>query len=78
MNEYNIYECPYCNENIIIYKNEINCGIFRHAIDKITFKQIDPHTPKNICDNLFENNKVFGCCKPFQIINNQIRKCDYI
>ena len=78
MDIYKIYLCPYCNDNIIIYDNELNCCIFRHAIDKITYKQINPHSTKEECDLLVKNNNVYGCCKPFKIINKEIYKCDYL
>ena len=77
-----IKECPHCNEFIIIYKNEINCGIFRHGILKDNFQQINPHLSKNECQKLYNQNKLYGCSKPFKIIiNNGIYKveaCDYI
>ena len=76
----NIIICPNCNNYIIIEK--INCGIFRHGIYKINGKQIKPHASKEICDELVKNNLIYGCGKPFQIIeiNNafEIKICDYI
>ena len=73
-----IIECPHCNLLIIIYKNELNCKIFRHGIYKNTLEQINPHLNKNECDYLYENNLIFGCGKPFKIINFKAEKCDYI
>ena len=32
--------CPHCEQNILIYKNEINCAIFRHAILKKNYIQL--------------------------------------
>jgi len=58
--------------------NKITCGIFRHAINKKTLLQINPHTSKELCDLYINNNLVYGCAKPFTIINNNIEKCDYI
>ena len=76
----NIIICPHCNYYIIIEK--INCGIFRHGIYKNNGKQIKPHSSKEICDELVKNNLIYGCGKPFQIleINNtfEIKICDYI
>jgi hypothetical protein len=44
--------------------------------------QINPHTPKDICDKLAIEDKIFGCAKPFKIIyeNNEYNAiaCDYI
>ena len=75
-----IIECPYCSDIVIIEK--LNCKIFRHAIYKNTFKQINPHMNKKKCDDLFEQKKIYGCGKPFKIIiDNDIYKaiqCDYI
>lgn len=75
-----IVKCPHCNEFIIIEK--INCGIFRHGIIKSTLKQMEPHLPKDKCDHLKEENLIFGCGKPFQIliVNGKmvVQKCDYI
>ena len=76
-----IITCPNCNDIIII--SELNCCIFRHGIYKKTNEQIDPHLSKEICDELFETNQIYGCGKPFQIIIQDdgtliIQKCDYI
>jgi hypothetical protein len=75
-----ILQCPHCQEYVIIL--EINCAIFRHAIFKNNGQQIDPHTPKNICEEYIKNNKIYGCGKPFKIIkkDNTIvpEICDYI
>ena len=45
--------CPHCQIPVEIL--EINCAIFRHAIYKDTFKQIDPHLSKERCDYLINN-----------------------
>ena len=72
--------CPNCNEFIIIEK--LNCGIFRHGIIKETGKQMDPHLVKDKCDELKENDLIYGCGKPFQIliVNGEmvVQKCNYI
>ena len=73
-------ECPHCKEYIIIEK--LNCGIFRHGILKSNLQQIDQHSSEELCDFYINTNKIYGCGKPFQIIeiNNQyeIRICGYI
>jgi len=75
-----IVKCPHCS--ILIYIEQINCGIFRCGILCDTFEQIPPHSPKEICDELFLNNKIFGCGKPFkvEIIETELIAiiCDYI
>lgn len=81
--QYYHFLCPHCQLSIIVFKNELNCKIFRHAIFKDSYKQVDPHLSKDQCDYLLHTNKVFGCAKPFQIIyNNNMQLiaqiCDYI
>lgn len=76
----NIIKCPHCSNFIIIEK--INCGIFRHGIMKNNGIQINSHLDKNSCEELVNQDLIYGCGKPFQIIeNNNIYKvqiCDYI
>ena len=75
-----IISCPHCAYPVII--QEINCGIFRHAILKTSGEQINPHTNKQDCERLIHENRIYGCGKPFQIIRTnglfQIQICDYI
>ena len=76
-----IVKCPHCDQFIIIEK--LNCCIFRHAIYINTQKQINPHTPQDICEQLIKDNLIFGCGKPFRIIICDDDKltteiCDYI
>jgi hypothetical protein len=72
--------CPHCKEFILIKK--INCAIFRHGILKKNGKQINPHATKEICEYYINNNLIYGCGKPFQIVNNagklETKICDYI
>lgn len=72
--------CPHCCCQVEIL--EINCTIFRHGIYKESGQQINPHMPKSECDRLFEQNLIYGCGKPFKIIqeNNEYKAimCDYI
>jgi len=68
--------CPYCNGEIIII--ELNCKIFRHAVFKDNGKQLDPHASKELCDRVIEENLVYGCAKPFRIVDGKVEKCDYI
>jgi len=78
-------ECPHCT--ILIEILELNCRIFRCGIYKKNLKQIDPHLPKNECDNLFKDKKIYGCGKPFivEMVNSTTDEltykafvCDYI
>lgn len=68
--------CPTCRELVIIEK--INCGIFRHGVNKKTGKQINPHLEKTKCESLVSKGKIFGCGKPFRIVDNEAVVCDYI
>ena len=77
MNEELIINCPHCKQLIIIEK--LNCRIFRCGIFKSNGKQIDPHSNKNICDELSSNNLIYGCGKPSRIDNNNnVLICEYI
>lgn len=74
-----IVECPHCKEQVII--EELNCRIFRHGVFK-DGKQIDPHEKKELCDLYVKENKIYGCGKPFMIIEKDDKLiaeiCDYI
>lgn len=84
--DYIIVMCPNCCNYIQILKKDFNCKIFRHGIFIDSNKQIDPHLPKNECDELIKNNKIYGCGKPFKLkevveegtVNYCAIKCDYI
>jgi hypothetical protein len=72
-----IVTCPHCNIPIII--DELNCKIFRHGVFKNTNQQINPHASKIECDDYITNDLIYGCGKPFKIIdNNNVEICDYI
>lgn len=78
---YFVINCPHqqCCQMILIYKNEINCKIFRCGIMKNNLKQINPHEKKEICDKLKKNNLIFGCGKPLKLNNKNIPEiCGYI
>ena len=73
--------CPHCSTMIEVVK--LNCRIFRCGIYKSTGKQIDPHLAKPICDQLARDDLIYGCGKPFQIVElpdgkNVVEICDYI
>ena len=78
-----ILTCCHCNNNFIVNTKEFNCKILRHGIYKTNYQQINPHLPKDECDRLFNDNLIFGCGKPLQIIVNEnndyeVIICDYI
>lgn len=72
--------CPHCKEPVLI--EQLNCKIFRHGILKTNNIQIEPHSTKDLCDYFIKNNLIYGCGKPFQIIQNGNEfiaiVCDYI
>lgn len=76
-----IVECPHCGLCVEIEK--VNCGIFRHGIFQKSGKQVPPHAPKEVCDKLLRENKIYGCSKPFAVKQNSsgtwiAEICDYI
>ena len=77
-----VFDCPHCHDFIVVRLSELNCKIFRHGVYKATLQQIDPHMPKSQCDALFENELIFGCGKPFQIVIERdiffVDTCEYI
>ena len=73
----NIYQCPYSDCNIAIEIIEINCAIFRCGIYK-NGQQIEPHLPKEECDKLKRDNKIWGCGRPFKLVNGILVRCEYI
>lgn len=72
--------CPHCECMIEIL--QINCGIFRHGVFKNSLQQINPHTPEITCKLYYDNGLIYGCGKPFRIVNNngnyEAHICDYI
>ena len=82
MNNYIIITCPHCKNLIYIEKKDFNCHIFRHGIYKKTNKQINPHLDKENCDRLKSEDLIYGCSKPFKLIqegdNYSTVICDYI
>lgn len=60
--------CPHCNENIII--EQLNCRIFRHATLIINNTQINPHASQEECEFYIKNKLIFGCGKPFRVIQD--------
>ena len=82
MDNHIIIQCPHCKEYIQILKKEFNCKIFRHGILKSNLKQINPYLKREDCDRLKNEDLIYGCGKPFQLIElngSYIAViCDYI
>lgn len=73
--------CPHCKESVLI--EETNCMIFRHGVLKTNGIQIDPHSSVELCEYYITNNKIYGCGKPFQLVENEKHEfvaiiCGYI
>lgn len=68
--------CPHCEDYIEIL--EINCAIFRHGQFKDTNIQLPPHSPKELCDRVKDLSLIYGCGKPFKIVDGKAEVCDYI
>jgi DNA-directed RNA polymerase subunit RPC12/RpoP len=69
--------CPHCGQYIQIL--QLNCRIFRCGVYKKNGKQIDPHLNENSCKELKKNNLIYGCGKPFKILeDNTAIVCEYI
>ncbi len=72
--------CPHCE--MFVYIEQINCGIFRHAVHKHTNEPINPHSSQQECERLLRENLVYGCAKPFRILTKDdtyiTEICDYI
>ncbi len=90
MSSNNVFNCPHCQEFIIV--NKIKCGIFRHGFYVKKNKkgqiieilnQIKPHLNQVQCQKLKKQSNVIGCCKPFRIIKDEItneitiESCDF-
>jgi len=69
-------ECPHCD--VLIEILEVNCAIFRCGILKDTGEQVDPHLPKQECDDLKKEDRIWGCCGPFKYEGGKAIVCDYI
>jgi hypothetical protein len=80
-NDFYFFKCPHCEQEVVVEVKELNCCIFRHAVYKHNYQQVDPHLRKDECERLVKEDKVYGCCKPFEIISKEKNlyciKCDY-
>jgi hypothetical protein len=77
-----LFICPHCQGEIEVQRSETNCQIFRHGQYRINGQQVNPHLPKAECDQLSEQELIWGCGKPFQISIEDdqwsVHTCDYI
>jgi hypothetical protein len=61
-------ECPHCKAMVVVYRHEIRCKIFRHGVFKDTMQPMDPHTPKELCDAYAREERIYGCGRPFFLV----------
>jgi hypothetical protein len=74
-----LIQCPHCNASVVVFKNEVNCTIFRHGVYKNNGQQLNPHLSKKECDRVSENGEIYGCGKPFKFNGTSSPEiCDYI
>lgn len=62
-----VTQCPHCRDELYLLETELNCGIYRHAVEK-NGNSVDPHCSKERMDVLIKNNVIFGCGQPFRIV----------
>ena len=75
------FSCPWCKMMISVDLRQLNCKIFRCGIYKDSLRQINPHMPKDECDELVQSQRIYGCSRPFKYIAEdppKVIKCDYI
>ncbi len=75
------FECPHCQKLVAVQKDAIKCTIFRHGSYKGGKKDkqpIPPHTKKEECDRLVEEDLIYGCGKPFKFDGAKVEICGYI
>lgn len=79
--DFYIFTCPHCSQDIIVSKRELNCKIFRHGVYKSNYTQIPPHSTFEECQRLIANDLIYGCGKPFEVIEKNGKmvaiSCDY-
>ena len=72
------FMCPHCLGICQVHISDIKCKIFRHAVYKKNNEFINPHTPKEECERLYDEKLVYGCAKPFKFDGETIEICEYI
>jgi len=77
MLSYLIISCPHCQHSVQLFQRDFKCKIYRHGVYKDTYQQIPPHLHKEECDRLVQENLIYGCGKPFQLISKQENNVTY-
>ena len=56
-----ILACPHCQTPFVVRANEINCGIFRCAVNLSTQQQANPHLTQAQMEKYMQGEGVVGC-----------------
>ena len=72
-----IFNCPHCNDTVVVMQKDIRCGMFIHAVYTKSGRPINPHTNEKKCKQLKSQNKILGCAKPFKFDGRIAEICDY-
>ena len=64
--DYRYTTCPRCG--LYIYVEELNCGIFRCATLKQSFRRVNPHTPFEVIEKLLKEDLIYGCGAAFKLV----------
>ena len=67
-----------CGLMIEMRYDQLNCKIFRCGVYKKYGKQIDTHSTKEVCDQIFKDNLIWGCGKPYMFDGTKVEICGYI
>jgi len=65
--------CPHCSGVVGVLDGQVNCAIFRHGVIIRTGQQMDPHANKETCDRMAREGLIYGCGKPFQLVDAEGR-----
>ena len=77
-------QCPHCTEWVVVRQVDLNCRIFRHGAYRHNLQPMNPHATKEQCNDLASRALVYGCAKPFQVLDGPLpgqyvtAVCDYI
>lgn len=74
-----LIQCPHCQMGIVVAREDIACGIFRHGVYIAPPNEpLGPHATKETCDYAVANGLIYGCGKPFRFDGLTVTSCDYI
>lgn len=74
-----VFICLHCGEPFVIRDSEFNCRILRHGVYRDTMQPMNPHAPKEECERLIHEEKIYGCGKPLRITAaNVLEMCNYV